>query len=217
MSYLDPSQESAMRTVRRLTLGLVLGTLGLTGGCSDSSGPGDGTKPPSELNVVQLRPESPPLFNAEGSFYARKGEDRELRIFFQDEAGGSGEEFLRLRVDAPSLLARPDGTPFLPGDSILITVRVVDPSRILFEMEPAGLTFSPLVPAELKIHYQEANDDLNEDGRIDGEDDQLRGQLAIWRQESLGGVFERLTSINSEELEEIEASIPGFSRYAIAY
>jgi len=180
--------------------------------CSSSTSPNDTTKPPGELHVVRIAPSSPALLNADTSFYAKQGEDREVRIFFQ-----GGEEFLRLRVRPGSLRARPDGTPFAPGDSVLITVRVVDPANILFEMEPSGLTFDPAEPAELKIHYNHADHDFNEDGAINLFDDQIKSTLAIWRQESLTDPFVRLGSVNVEDLEEINADILGFTRYAIAY
>jgi hypothetical protein len=202
-----------LRPLLLLVPALLTGTLA----CSDSTSPDDGIRPPSGLNVVRLAETSPPLLNATDSFYAKRGEDRELRIYFQDEVGGQGEEFLRLRVDAPTLLARPDGTLFQAGDSVLITVRVVDPATILFELEPSGLTFAPADPAELKIHYIHADHDFNEDGAIDVDDDQIKGQLAIWRQETLADPFVRLGSVNVEDLEEIDAEILGFSRYAIAY
>lgn len=185
--------------------------------CSDSTAPGDNIRPPENLNVVRLASTSPPLFNPEESFFAKKGEDRELRIYFQDVSGGQGEEFLRLRVRDESLLSRPDGTPFAAGDSVLITVRVVDVTRILFEADPSGLTFNPSQPAELKIHYSHADHDFDEDGTIDASDDQIKSQLAIWRQETLSGPFIRLGSVNIEGLEEINADILGFSRFAIAY
>ena len=197
-------------------IALVPALLGLSG-CSDSTSPGDLSRDPADLNVLRLAETSPPLFNPADSFYARKGEDREVRIYFQDEVGGSGEEFLRLVVPAPSLLAAPDGTPFVTGDSVLIRVRVVDPARILFEMEPAGLTFDPSQPAELKIHYAHADDDFNEDGTVDTSDDQIEQQLAIWKQETLTGPFVRLGSVNEVNFEEIDVDILGFTRYAIAY
>ncbi len=184
-------------------------------GCSDTSAPE--VKPPAELTILRLAPASPALFNPADSFYARKGEDRELRIFFEDEAGGAGEEYLRLRVDAPALLARPDGTPFATGDSVLITVRVVDPARILFQLEPTGLTFSADGPALLKIQYDRADDDLDDDGDLDADDASLEGLLAIWRQELPGDPFVRLGSARLEDLEEIEAELQSFSRYAIAF
>jgi hypothetical protein len=186
--------------------------------CSDSAAPpGDVTRPPSELNLVHLDATSPPLLNADTSFYAVKGQDREVRISFQDVGGGEGEEFLRLRVRPGALLARPDGSPILAGDSVLITVRVVDPVNILFDMEPAGLTFSPAEPAELKIHYDHADHDFNEDGTINTVDDGIKSQLAIWRQELPTDPFVKLGSVNVEGLEEINADILGFTRYAIAY
>ncbi len=187
--------------------------------CSDSGGPGDDTKPPSELTILRLSEDSPPLFNPVVSFYAVRGDNREVRIFFQDEnqPGEAGDEYLRLEVDNETLLAYPDGTAFVEGDSVLITVTVVDPARLLFEFEPAGLTFNPSRPAELKIHYDKADDDLDEDGDVDLDDGALELTLAIWRQESDGDPFQRLGSLLIDDLEEIDAELEGFSRYALAY
>ncbi|HEU5304171.1 MAG TPA: hypothetical protein VFU40_05955 [Gemmatimonadales bacterium] len=210
------AKENLMRRPRPPLL-LVAALLAGAGACSDSVSPNDTTRPPEALNVIRVDETSLPLFNPADSFYAKKGEDRELRIYFQDDVGGQGEEFLRLRVDAPTLQARPDGTPFLAGDSILITVRVVDPMQVLVEMEPTGLTFDPVVPAQLKIHYNHADHDFNEDGAVDIADDLIKSQLAIWRQETLTDPFVRLGSVNVEELEEIDADILSFTRYAIAY
>ena len=207
-----------MRVTRFLHLLALAGAAGLALSCSDSSGPGDITKPPAELTVVTLAPTSPPLFNPVDSFYAKRGEDREVRIFFQDpETGGQGEEYLRLRVAAASLLARPDTTPFQVGDSILIRVQVVDPAQFLFELQPSGLTFSSSAPALLKIHYDQANDDFNQDGHVDQEDDSIETILSIWRQEHPGDPFVRLGPAVVKDLKEIEAELQGFSRYALAY
>ncbi len=202
--------------LRRL---LVLPLL-LTLACSDSGGPDDDdTRPPSDLNILRLSQAGPPLFNPEESFYAVRGDNREVRIFFEDEddPGEAGDEYLRFEVDAEALLAYPNGTPFAEDDSVLITVRVVDPDRLLFEFEPAGLAFSPTRPAELKIHYDKADDDLDEDGDVDLDDDALELTLAIWRQEADGDPFVRLGSLLLDDLEEIDAELEGFSRYALAY
>ena len=185
--------------------------------CSDGSGPTDDSRPPGELNVVRVAPTGGALFNPVDSFYAKKGENREIRIFFQDDAGAAGEEYLRLRVDAQSLLARPDGTPFLAGDSILIGVRVVDPTQMLFEFTPSGLQFSPIEPAQRKIHYDHAAGDINDDGLVDAEDQGLELRLAIWRQEQPGDPFVRLVSLLDEEVDECDADLTGFTRYAMAY
>ncbi|HJR50662.1 MAG TPA: hypothetical protein VJ794_06115, partial [Gemmatimonadales bacterium] len=118
--------------------------LALTLACSDSGGPDDGDdtiKPPSDLTILRLAENSPPLFNPEVSFYAVRGENREAEISFVDDErpGEPGERYLELRVDAEALAARPDGSPVADGDSVLITIRVVDPAQLLFEFEPAGL------------------------------------------------------------------------------
>jgi hypothetical protein len=184
--------------------------------CSDSSGPDD-SRPPAELTIVGLPDDAPPLYNPEVSFYAVKGEDREARIFFQNDQGGPGEEYLRLRVDAPTLRARSDGSLIADGDSVLITIRVVDPRQMLFEMEPSGLAFSPADPAELKIRYAETRGDLNDDGSVDSEDDDIENTMAIWRQETPGDPFVRVGTAVVKDLEEAEADLTGFSRYALAY
>ncbi|HEY8257205.1 MAG TPA: hypothetical protein VIG08_06075 [Gemmatimonadales bacterium] len=186
--------------------------------CSDSSGPGPGdTKDQGELTIVRLADTSPPLLNPVDSFYAKRGEDREIRIFFADVEGKQGEEYLRLRINAQSLLARPDGSLFQEGDSILVHVRVVDPAELLFEMQPSGLRFSPSEPAELKIHYDHANEDFNDDGKVNQDDDSIETTLGIWRQETLTDPFVRLGSAVVKDLKEIEAELEGFSRYALAY
>ncbi len=206
------------RTRLALPLGLLLG---FTAGCGDSDGSGPNPppeqRPPAALNILRLAANSPPVFNPVESFWATKGQDAEARIYFQDAVGGQGEEYLRLRIDDITLQALPDGTPIALGDSVLITIRSVDPTHILFELEPGGLTFNPLKPAELEIRYLKADDDFNEDGVVDLEDDDIEDILAIWRQENLGEDFVKLGSLIIESLEEIEAELLGFSRYAIAY
>lgn len=204
--------------LRRLTIL----PLALALACSDSGGPddGDGTiKPPSELTILRLAEGSPPLFNPVTSFYAVRGENREGEISFVDDErpGEPGEQYLELKVDAEALAARPDGSPFAEGDSVLITVRVVDAAQLLFEFEPAGLTFNPSRPAELKIHYDHADDDLDEDGDVDLDDETLELTIGIWRQENDGDPFARLGSLLIDDLEEVEAELQGFSRYALAY
>jgi hypothetical protein len=205
------------RFLSRLTFAALVAT---TVSCSDSTGPAGGdTKTPAELTIVRLAVTSPALFNPVDSFYAKLGEDRELRLFFTDltSPGEPGEEYLRLRVDAQSLLARPDGSLFQQGDSILIHVVVIDPTLMLFEMQPGGLRFSSTAPARLTIHYDNADDDFNQDGRVDAEDGSIETTLGLWRQETLTDPFVRLNAPIEVGLKEIEADLSGFSRYALAY
>jgi hypothetical protein len=186
------------------------------GSCADeSTGPTE--KPPAELNILRLPANHPPFERTSVSFWARVNQSREAKIYFLNASGQRGEEFARLKIDSGSLLARPDGTAFASSDSILITMTVVDPSRVLVELQPAGLRFRSDKPAELKLDYGEADDDYDDDGDIDGDDDRVEQQFAIWRQEKAGEAFLRLGSVKVEDLKEIEAKLVSFSRYAIAY
>jgi hypothetical protein len=186
--------------------------------CSDAGSPDNGgVRPPGELTIIRLPATAPPIWNPVDSFYAKRGEDRELRIYFQDPGGARGEEYVRFRVDSPSLRAYPDGTLFQVGDSVLITIRVVDPAQIYFEFEPSGLTFNPASPAELKIEYDETGGDLDDDGDSDSDDDAIEQVIDLWRQEQAGGDFVKLGAVKIEDLDEIEADVLGFTRYAIAY
>lgn len=201
---------------------LVVIALALAIGCSSDDAPPSpdspgSERPPSELTVARLAATAPPLEENSVSFWAVKGEKAEQKIYFQDAGGGRGEEYLSLKLDDESLRSRPDGSAFADGDSVLITIVVEDPALLLFELQPTGLKFHPGRPAELRIRYSHADDDLNEDGDVDEDDDELESKLGIWRQEQPGQPFMRLGSVKVQDEEELEAKLTGFSRYAIAY
>lgn len=195
--------------------GLILLT-GLLACSSDSTGPDD-SRLPAELNILRLAPDHPPFEATSVSVWARRGDSREGKLYFLNSEGQRGEEFAVLKIDSQSLLARPDGSLIQVGDSVLITMRVVDQSQLLVELQPSGLRFSSSKPAELKLDYGEADDDYNGDGRVDGKDSEAELQFAIWRQEKPGDPFVRLGSVKVEDLKEVEAKLVSFSRYAIAY
>ena len=77
--------------------------------------------------------------------------------------------------------AYPDGTPIAVGDSVLITIRLVDPRRLEVELLPAGLRFNPQEPAQLSFDFGFAEEDLDDDGDVDDRDQALSRQLAVWR------------------------------------
>lgn len=192
---------------------LILSALGL--GCGDATGPEQ--RLANDLHILRLAVGAPPLVATEVSFWAVRGQDREESLYFQAIGGGRGDEFVKLRVPSGALLTRPDASPILAGDSVLITLRAVDPSRIIFEFEPAGLQFNPANPAELRIEYDEADPDFDSDGDVDPDDAALEASFAIWRQAAAGAPFVRLGTALAQDLNQVEAELTGFSRYSIAY
>jgi hypothetical protein len=206
--------------MRYLVRGILGVSLGLSLACSDSTSSGGGTKPPSQLTFLTLAATAPALCETSISFWAFSGEAVDTALQFPQagsDCQGSREDFLRLKIDQTTLLAYPDGTPFQPGDSVLITMSWVGNDSILFHLEPTGLLFDPTRPAELKIEYAEAGTDLNGDGSTNSEDDAVEHRLDIWRQPTLADDYAKVGVAKFEDIDEIEAKLNGFSRYAIAY
>jgi hypothetical protein len=194
----------------------LLAAAALAAAACDGDGPtgsnGGNGVPESQLTFLAPRPGGPALATTTASVLAVKGEDAELEIEYV-----TGEDFLRFRLDDESLLRRPDGTPILDGESVLITATVVDASRLIVEFQPAGLVFDPSEPAELRLRYAESDDDLDDDGDVDDDDESIETEFAIWRQETVGANWEQVGSAVFKDLEEVEADLTGFTRYAISY
>lgn len=187
-------------------------------GC-ESSGPGTGggnIKPPGDLTILQLAENTPPLVADSVGFYAVYDQDREVRIDIAPDV-----DYLKFKVEKFSLLRRPDGSLFGPGDSVFISVKVINPDELLFEFSPAGLSFNPAIPAELSIDYDSAGFTIPGDYDGDGDDDaidaEIESDLAVWMQEAPGELFTRLTGFIEFELDEVEVKITSFTRYALAY
>jgi hypothetical protein len=185
--------------------------------CSENSGPDQTIKPADDLRVVRLPASHPLLYSDSVSFVAVKGEGVDTAIYFADQEGHPGDEYLRFKLNGNSLKARPDGTPLMDGDTVRITLRVVSSDSILFQFEPSGLAFNADHPAELKIRYAQCGGDFNDDGDVNGDDSEILNQLAIWRQPLLTDPYTRLQSVRVDDEDGIEADLTGFSRYAIAY
>ena len=183
--------------------------------CTTVDGP---TTPVSTAQLHFVRQDSSyHLLSDSASFYAKVGEDRRLELFYRSYSGDTGEAFLQFEVHAASLSKRPDGSSFQPGDSILITVTVPDTTIFDFVFTPAGLQFNPADPARLHIEYNYANHDFNGDGTIGTDDDRAESLLNVWRREPPDTLWTAQGAANSEEFDEIEASILSFSHYAVAW
>lgn len=194
--------------------------------CASDPGAGGGPGPDpidstvNEASLRFLRPAltAPALAERVESFWAVRGESREIRLMYQPLPGQvDSVEFARFRVESRSLVNDPNGQPIALGDSILITLTIIDTLRLITDFQPSGLVFNPSRPARLWLKFGEADPDLNDDGIVSAADTTLLFDLSIWRQENAGDPWDLVQSTVDTAEQEVEADIPGFTRYAVAY
>ena len=216
----------------------ILGASVLLGACTDSTGP------PEEVVLHHLRwaaTETPRLFTVthpfgyeprdvgpgalglsspleatDVSFWAVRGEKSAIRIGYQDDDDDDAT-FLTFTVPESSLLRRPDGTPFADGDRVLIGI-TIDTVEFIIHFEPTDLVFSDTDPAQLQISYAGADEDLNGDGVVDQEDDQIeRELLGVWYQKLAADEWTGLGAIHSVDDDSFQVDLLHFSGYAVSW
>ena len=184
--------------------------------CNDSTGPE--RRSSDELTFLRFSATAPQLAQTTVTFWAVKGQDRRGRLYYVTPPNAPDTaEFMTFRVRDGSLDRRPDGTRFAQGDSVLITITLLDPVTLAVNMQPAGLRFSADEPAELKFEYDESDDDYNRDGEVDDDDLTAERQIAIWRQSLPDQPWVRLSSRIEISLDDVEAEITSFTSYALAF
>lgn len=190
---------------------LPLAFAGLLLGACDGGSTGSPAPVAREDELVFIRPaaNAPALVTRDTSFWVTAGDGREVRIPYVN-----GVACLEFKVPGNGLLRRPDGTAFRRGDSVRITVRLPDPGRFAFEFQPAGLRFDPDHPAELRVRYSYADRDFNGDGRVDSADQSF--DFGLWRQEAAGQPWAGLVTIRDADLQEVRATLQGFTKFAVA-
>lgn len=185
-------------------------------GCGDNTGPAG--VPDAQLHIVRQDTLAPPLVSTTASFWAKVGDGRELHLNYQGASpADTGEEFLRFEVPGDGLYRKPDGSAFAPGDSILITVTVLDPTRFHFQFEPSGLRFSPEHPARMKVEYFHGEHDFNDDGVVDSTDVHIETILDLWERSGPGAPWFKLGAVKFEEFDELDANIFSFTEHAVAW
>lgn len=188
----------------------------------------DPTEPPAltptvgdtSLTVNSLEPKSdaPEIANPVVTFWAVRGESREAYMYYRSRPGRADSvDFVRFRVPQQALLTRPTGEAFAEGDSVQITITLVDPARLIVRFEPSGLRFDPAHPADLKFSFLETDDDLDDDGVVDGDDAMIQTLLTVWRRETASAPWLRQASRLSIGTHEIETDVLGFTDYIIAW
>ena len=215
------SRKAVSRTLVRIVAGLALG-LGCTGepvvphaevpvppGGPLPSDRAPATSAPAPVFLTPA-PDAPTVANPVVSFWAIRGQDHTVRMYYHARAGApDSTTFAELRVRRTSLAAYPDGRPFATGDSVRITVSLVDAERLIVELQPSGLRFSADQPARLKLSFEHTD--------AAAASPQIEQTLRIWRRESANLPWTSLVSDVETGLHEVKAELSGFSGYAIAY
>lgn len=198
-------------TLAALAAGVLLGCSG-----ADSTAPEE--RPVDGLRLLNVTADAPALVATVTSFYAVRGRNTGVDLWYRAKAGSKDStKFLEFRLDNVSLDRRPDGTAFVEGDSVLITLTVTDPKHLVVDFQPSGLRFAAKNPGHLKMFFGQCGDDLDGNGNVDGNDDAIQNQLSIWRQESVLAPWIKVSSVEVKSNKEVDADIAGFTGYALAY
>jgi hypothetical protein len=186
------------------------------GAAADSTAPEQ--RLTTDLRLLTVSPTAPALATTIASFYAVKGKNAGIDLYYRARPGrNDSTKFVEFRLGGASLDRRPDGTTIADGDSVLITLTVVNPTNLIVDFQPSGLTFSSKDPARLKMFFGECGDDLNRDGQVTSADDAIQQQLSIWRQETPLAPWIKVSSLVVKDNKEIDAELGGFTGYAVAY
>ncbi len=168
------------------------------------------------VHVLQQAPTAPPLETYQVSFWAYKGTASSVTVNYQPAPGQwLGQPFLRFDIPRNGLVAGAEGTLLKRGDSVYVTL-TVDSASFSVHFKPAGVLFSKKFPATLAIWYGNANPDLNDDGLVDGADQGLAQQLAVWYHAAKTR-WSRLSSMNDTGQALVWAPLYHFSEYAVSW
>jgi len=171
---------------------------------------------PAGIHMLRQAPGAPALETYQVSFWACVGEAEAVTVRYLPVDGESvGQPFLRFDIGKNALATDPSGMRMKRGDSVLITL-IIDPVDFAVEFEPSGMTFSNGLPAQLTFWYQYANPDLNADGIVDGTDEQLAQQIAVWGN-SGSARWTRLPSTLDPTLPSVSSVVKHFSEYAVSW
>jgi len=181
--------------------------------------PEPGPIPTQGLSFLRQGGTAPALTTTDTSFIVTKGVETEINIRYAPRLGETvGEEFLELEFEEESLFRYPPSHPragqlFQDGDTVTVRVRI-DPTNLIIKLDPSGIQFDPDEPAELELHYGNADEDYDDDGTPDPPE--TEAQIDLWRQENVGDPWFRIGEIKDADLDHVSARLTSFSRYALA-
>lgn len=150
------------------------------------------------------------------SFWAYQDRDQSVLVRYL-AADESWQPYVELVIPNGSLLQYPDGTLFSAGDSVLIGL-AIDSTELLVHLEPTGLVFNPLIPAQFTMWYTGADPDFNGDGVVDDLDAAIEETLlGLWVQVNPEDPWEAVVATHSLLDKLFSALLQHFSGYAVSW
>ena len=193
-------------------------------GCVDEIGPSPtAVQPPlasvvsyTGVHILRQSPTAPRLQAYRVAFWAKRGRQTTIGVNYRRVPGQfTSDPFLRFRIPINGLVAGAGSVPLDRGDSVLITL-TIDTVYFRVDFQPSGVVFSSASPARLAFWYQGANPDLNGDGVVDGADQLIEQNLAVYSK-SGGSSWRKLLSRNDPTQQVVGAEVLHFSQYAVSW
>ncbi len=195
-------------------------------GCSDFAAPSTpAVQPPrpqtlaattSSIPMLRQAATAPRLKTYQMSFWAKRGTQTTIGVYYRRVPGQlMSDPFLRFKIPINGLVAGANGVPLARGDSVLITLKI-DSVYFKVDFQPSGVVFSSSSPAQLAFWYQDANPDMNGDGVVDGADQLIEQNLAVYSK-SGGSSWGKLVSKNDPTQQAVGAEVLHFSQYAVSW
>lgn len=152
------------------------------------------------INFVHRAPRTAPFHLQTTQLEVRAGEAASATLYFAD-----GSPFAQLSLSPEALRgASVNGTPVANGETVQITLKRVDASRYLVELQPAGLQFNPDAPAELVFFYDNAVVPA-------------AGQVGVWKQDQRGQGWQSTEHQDDRGTRQLRARVRDFTIYAMAH
>jgi hypothetical protein len=173
----------------------------------------------SDTTLLTAAANAPSIANPVITFTATKGRDTLVKMYYHATKPGAHDStvFAVFKVPSKALAFRPDGTPILDGQSVTITMTLVDSVHGIIDFQPSGLRFSTKNPAVLRLSFADDDQDLNGDGVVNALDTAITHTFYIGAKETPDSPWTRVPSSVLEEAGEVEGTIFGFTGYAILF
>jgi hypothetical protein len=156
---------------------------------------GGGTR---QLSYAHRAPHAPPFLGEVVTLEARSGVASSATLYFAD-----GTPFATFSVAAESMTgAALRGTPIGADETVTISIRRVDASRYILDMQPSGLVFNPSAPATVEFFYEHAI--------------LPRGAMGVFKQEANGESWGSVHAENHSDRRVMRGRVEDFTRYAMA-